>query len=127
MPRWDLLSREKQRQLIREQKPWRQSSGPTTQHGKKMSSQNSRKRHRRHLALARDRIKQKLLSGDRVKYIGGFTPTMQACGDSLEVAGFCSLGTGAICCLQQRFAIACRTAGGKLILFQGQEDLERIN
>ncbi len=61
--------------------------------------------------------------GDRVRYIGNFHPTFEACGgEPLEVLGFAG---GAICASQQRFAIACSTSTGKLIWIY-PEDLERI-
>ena len=62
--------------------------------------------------------------GDRVRYIGNFQPTFEACvGEPLEVLGFAE---GAICASQQCFAIACSTSTGKLIWIY-PEDLERIS
>ncbi|MEP0873006.1 hypothetical protein NDA01_24770 [Trichocoleus desertorum AS-A10] len=43
MPRWTAEARERQRQLIKEWQPWEQSTGPRTQEGKEISSQNARR------------------------------------------------------------------------------------
>ena len=42
MPRWTPEAREKQSQLIRQWQPWQHSTGPTTDQGKAISSQNAR-------------------------------------------------------------------------------------
>ena len=43
MRRWTEEEKAKQAELIRKWKPWENSTGPRTEHGKKCSSQNSRK------------------------------------------------------------------------------------
>lgn len=43
MPRWTPEAREKQRQLIKQWQPWEQSTGPRTEQGKEISSQNARR------------------------------------------------------------------------------------
>lgn len=43
MPRWTPEAREKQRQLIKQWQPWERSTGPRTEQGKEVSSQNARR------------------------------------------------------------------------------------
>jgi hypothetical protein len=43
MPRWTPEAREKQRQLIKQWQPWERSTGPRTEQGKEISSQNARR------------------------------------------------------------------------------------
>ncbi len=51
MPRWTEQSRKKQSELIKQVKPWKQSTGPKTRQGKQRSAQNSLKTGE-HTALA---------------------------------------------------------------------------
>lgn len=41
MPRWTTESRQRQRELIQTWQPWQNSTGPQTEHGKRMSSLNN--------------------------------------------------------------------------------------
>ncbi|MBD2093581.1 hypothetical protein H6F90_00230 [Trichocoleus sp. FACHB-591] len=43
MPRWTAEARERQRRLIKEWQPWESSTGPRTEQGKEISSQNARR------------------------------------------------------------------------------------
>jgi hypothetical protein len=43
MPRWTPEAREKQRQLIKQWQPWENSTGPKTEQGRGISSQNARR------------------------------------------------------------------------------------
>ncbi len=43
MPRWTASARKRQRELIKKWKPWNNSTGPRTEEGKEISSQNARK------------------------------------------------------------------------------------
>jgi hypothetical protein len=43
MPRWTPEAREKQRQRIKQWQPWEKSTGPKTEQGKEISSQNARR------------------------------------------------------------------------------------
>mgnify|MGYP006258063801 FL=1 len=43
MPRWTKSTRKRQSQLIKQWKPWNHSTGPRTEEGKEISSQNARK------------------------------------------------------------------------------------
>lgn len=112
MPRWDSLAKQRQSERIRKQKPWLSSKGPLTEYGRWVSSQNARKHRRRQnvtsVSPAQESDTERPLEiGDRVTYLGGYEPTMLACeNEPMVVSGFCQLGTN---------AIACRTAGGKLI------------
>lgn len=142
MPRWDSASKDKQRLLIQQQRPWLQATGPVTLYGRRVSSRNALKKKKplsqqlrsaftppcenaaemspdvtfMSLQTNEGDTDRPLEIGDRVTYIGGYQQTMLACGhEPMLVAGFCQLGTG---------AIACRTAGGKLIWIYPQ-DLER--
>ena len=133
MPRWDSASKNKQRLLIQQQKPWQKSTGPRSEYGRQISSRNAKKHRRRqseppaptpmtsNVAFVsqpnqQTDIDRPLEIGDRVIYTGGFTPTMIDCGNApMLVAGWCQLRTA---------AIACRTAGGKLIWIY-ERDLER--
>ena len=126
MPRWTEQAKQQQRLLIQEKQPWLKSTGPVTPYGKQVASRNALKKKKplsqqlhstftppcenvafvSHLNQQSD-TDRPLEIGDRVRYVGGYQQTMLACGDGpLLVAGFCSLGTG---------AIACRTSAGKLI------------
>lgn len=40
MPRWTPAARERQRQLINQVRPWEQSTGPTSEAGKRQSARN---------------------------------------------------------------------------------------
>jgi hypothetical protein len=139
VPRWDSASKDKQRLLIQQQRPWLLATGPRTDYGRSVSSKNAAKKHRRcqseplaPTSMSSDvtfvshlnDTDRPLKIGDRVKYIGGYQPTFDVCqGLPLKVVGF-DEAAGAICASQQRFAIACRTAGGKLIWIYRQ-DLQR--
>lgn len=135
MPRWTEQSRQLQRELIQKQKPWRKSKGPVTPYGKQVASRNAVKKKRTlsqqlhfgftppcenvtSVSSAQESYTERPLEiDDRVTYLGGYEPTMLACGnESMVVAGFCQLGTG---------AIACRTAGGKIVWIYSK-DLERV-
>lgn len=43
MPRWDEAARKRQAELIRHWQPWEQSTGPKTERGKAIASQNARR------------------------------------------------------------------------------------
>lgn len=43
MPRWTKSARKRQSELIKQWKPWNHSTGPHTEEGKEISSQNARK------------------------------------------------------------------------------------
>ncbi len=120
MPRWTEQTKQKQRDRILHQRPWLESTGPRSDYGRLVSSRNATKKHRRRQSEPHPNqqsdIDRPLEIGDRVKYTGGFPPTMLACGDSpLEVLGFCQLGTG---------ALLCRSARGQLIWVYSK-DLQR--
>lgn len=123
MPRWDSLAKQRQSERIRKQKPWLSSSGPLTEYGRWVSSQNARKHRRRQnvtsVSPAQESDTERPLEiDDHVAYLGGYEPTMRACGNELMVvAGFCQLGTG---------AIACQTVGGRIIWIYPR-DLERCH
>jgi hypothetical protein len=137
VPRWDSASKDKQRLLIQQQRPWLLATGPRTDYGRSVSSKNATKKHRRRQSepptpMSSDVTFMSHLNdsdrplqvGDRVTYVGGYQPTFDVCqGLPLKVVGF-DEAAGAICASQQRFAIACRTAGGKLIWIYRQ-DLQR--
>ena len=127
MPRWTQQSKQQQRELILHQRPWLESTGPVTPYGRQVSSKNAVKKKRTlsqqlHFGFTAfcenaaevaldvafvSHTDRPMEIGDRVTYIGGYQQTMLACGhEPMVVAGFCQMGTG---------AIACRTAGGKLI------------
>gem|GEM_PF-6801992 len=119
MPRWTPQSRRRQSELCQQQQPWLSATGPVSSYGKRVSSENSRKprQHRNvsPVSLSATESDRPLQTGDRVRYIGNFQPTFEACvGEPLEVLG---LAGG---------AIACRTSTGKLIWIYPQ-DLERIS
>ena len=105
MPRWDSAARERQRQLIKIQHPWCHSTGPTSDYGRLVSSQNSQKHRRKnHHSVSSVSPSQKgdididrpMEVGDFVKYIGDFAPTLQQCrGQPMMVLGFSS---GAVAC-----------------------------
>jgi hypothetical protein len=134
MPRWDSLAKQRQADLCRLTRPWTRSTGPVTPFGKQVASRNAVKKkqplsQQLHSAFTPNQesgTDRPLRVGDRVIYVGGYQPTFDVCENRpLKVVGF-DEAAGAICASQQRFAIACRTDGGKLIWFQGQEDLERV-
>jgi hypothetical protein len=122
MPRWTQQTKQQQRERIQKQKPWLQATGPRSDYGRSVSSKNAAKKHRRRQSSdvtfvshlnQQSNSDRPLQVGDRVKYVGGYQPTMLACGDSLlKVVGFCEMGTG---------AIACRTSAGQLIWIYPQD------
>lgn len=139
MPRWTEQTKQKQRELIEQQRPWTRSCGPKSRYGKLVASQNARK-HRRRFQLVKCDMAQEPESclpaletvpechsnvtvqktrdiqiGDRVTYVGDYQPTFDICqGLSLKVVGF-DEAAGAIALGGRAIAIACQTAGGKLI------------
>lgn len=122
MSRWSPEARERQAELCRQQKPWLDSTGPTSEYGRRVSSRNAKKYRSQaskdsNVSFVSQQIEgdidQPLQIGDRVTYIGGYEATMLACGDeTLEVIGF------------DGSAIACRAVSGKLIWIYPQ-DLQR--
>lgn len=137
MPRWDSASKDKQRLLIQQQRPWMRSTGPRSEYGRQISSRNAAKKKRTlsqqlHFGFTAfcenaaevaldvafvSHTDRPMEIGDRVIYVGDFAPTMFFCGhEPMLVAGFCQLGTG---------AIVCKTSAGKLIWFH-RESLERV-
>lgn len=137
MPRWTDQSRAEQQERIQQQRPWTRSTGPRSEYGRQVSSRNAVKKKKPlsqqlHSAFTSTcenatevslqtnecAIGRPLEVGDRVTYLGGYEPTMHACGhDPMMVAGFCQLGTG---------AIACQTVGGRIIWIYPR-DLERCH
>lgn len=116
MPRWTEESRSRQSDRIKEQRPWLAATGPVTAYGRSVSSQNAKKHRRWKHEKQESGIGRPFEIGDRVIYDGGYQETMLACGHQpMVVTGFCQMGTN---------AIACRTAGGKLIWIYPQ-DLQR--
>ncbi len=128
MPRWTEQSLQLQRERCQKQCPWTRARGPSSAYGRAVSSQNARRKRPQFVSFVTPAVQDSdrpLQVGDRVTYVGGYQPTFDVCQDlPLKVVGFDETA-GAICASQQRFAIACRTAGGKLIWIYPQ-DLERV-
>ncbi len=128
MPRWTEQSLQLQRERCQKQRPWTRARGPSSPYGRAVSSQNARRKRPQFVSFVSPAVQDSdrpLKIGDRVTYVGGYQPTFDVCqGLPLKVVGFDETA-GAICASQQRFAIACRTAGGKLIWIYPQ-DLERV-
>ena len=130
MPRWTEQSLQLQRERCQKQRPWTRARGLSSPYGRAVSSQNARRKRPQFISFDEPAVDNSdtyrpLQVGDRVTYVGGYQPTFDVCqGLPLKVVGF-DEAAGAICEEQQRFAIACRTAGGKLIWIYPQ-DLERV-
>lgn len=115
MPRWDAIARINQSELARQNQPWKHSSGPKSQYGKWVSSQNARKgkshqnaspmspshKSDKILEPSQDEDSRPLAVGDHVTYTGTFCHSLEACGGGvMQVWGFsngavgCHIGKG---------------------------------
>lgn len=120
MPRWTEQSRELQRERCQKQRPWTRARGPSSPYGRAVSSQNARRKRPQFVSFVAPAVHDSdtckpIQIGDCVSYIGDFQPTFDVCGGQpLKVVGFD----------EPAGAIACRTAGGKLVWMYAK-DLQR--
>lgn len=92
MPRWTSESRLRQAELCRKNRPWLDSTGPTSEYGRRVSSQNARKDGQCHFGLtpvsSPDNVTEakSIEVGDFAVYIGFDPAIASVCsGKKLEV------------------------------------------
>jgi hypothetical protein len=100
VPRWTEQTKQKQRDRILHQRPWLESTGPRSDYGRLVSSQNATKKHRRRQSEPhpnqQSEIDRKLEIGDRVKYTG-LDPAITSIGGGKTLEVFAIRESWAIC------------------------------